>query len=205
MPMNTQTLIHGALAAAAPGARLVYLMGASGSGKDTLLRRLRTALQPQEPVLVAHRYITRPSGADEASVSLSDTEFERRVAMGCFALHWASHGLRYGIGIEIDAWLAGGAAVVINGSRAHLAQAHARYPDLAAVEIVADADVLARRLAARGRETPEQVAARLRQATRAYDAPAGSRIMKLPNNGLPEEAAERLLAFVRGRMPGISA
>ena len=64
--------------AAAGGSRLIYLMGASGSGKDTLLRHLRTALRPDEPVLVAHRYITRPSGADEASVSLSDTEFQRR-------------------------------------------------------------------------------------------------------------------------------
>ncbi|MBO1113385.1 phosphonate metabolism protein/1,5-bisphosphokinase (PRPP-forming) PhnN [Bordetella petrii] len=188
-----------------PGTRLVYLMGASGSGKDTLLRCLRTALQPQEPVLVAHRYITRPSGADEASVSLSEAEFERRAAMGCFALHWASHGLRYGIGIEIDTWLASGAAVVINGSRAHLAQACARYPDLAAIEVVADPAILARRLAARGRETPEQIAARLQRASRPFLAPAGCQVTQLANNGLPEEAAQRLLSLVRSKLSRCNA
>ena len=57
---------------------------------------------------------------------------------GGFALRWSSHGLRYGIGVEMDAWLAGGAAVIVNGSRAHLPQAHARYPALTAVEIRVD-------------------------------------------------------------------
>ena len=47
------------------GARLIYLMGASGSGKDTLLRLLRAQLRADEPVIVAHRYITRDSGASE--------------------------------------------------------------------------------------------------------------------------------------------
>ena len=182
------------------GDRLVYLMGASGSGKDTMLRCLRSTLLPHEPVLVAHRYITRPSGADEASVSLSEAEFERRVLMGCFSLHWASHGLRYGIGVEIDAWLASGAAVVLNGSRTHLAAAHARYPGMVAVEVVADAEVLAQRLAARGRETPAQIAARLRQASLPLEWPAGRTITRLPNNGAPEIAARQLLTLVRGRM-----
>jgi len=191
---------RGAAPAATGGRRLIYLMGASGSGKDTLLRHLRAALQPDEPVLVAHRYITRPSGADEASVSLSDTEFQRRAAMGCFALHWDSHGLHYGIGIEIDAWLAGGAAVIVNGSRAHLAAACARYPALAAVEVVADPAVLAQRLARRGRETPAQIAARLQRAAQAFDLPRGHAVTQLANDWLPEDAAHRLLSVVRDRL-----
>ena len=120
------------------GARLIYLMGASGSGKDTLLRLLRAQLRADEPVIVAHRYITRDSGASEDALRLSEDEFSRREALGGFALRWSSHGLRYGIGVEMDAWLAGGAAVIVNGSRAHLPQAHARYPALTAVEIRVD-------------------------------------------------------------------
>jgi len=182
------------------GARLIYLMGASGSGKDTLLRHLRATLKPDEPVLVAHRYITRPSGVDEASVYLTEAEFDHRAALGCFALHWTSHGLRYGIGIEIDGWLAGGAAVIVNGSRAHLGAAYGRYPGLAPIEVVADPAILARRLAARGRETTEQIKARLQQASRPFDTPAGCQITQLPNNGLPEDAAHRLLALIRDRL-----
>ena len=85
-------------AAPADGARLIYLMGASGSGKDTLLRLMRARLRGAEPVLVAHRYITRDSGEAEDAMRLTPEEFSHRAALGCFALHWASHGLQYGIG-----------------------------------------------------------------------------------------------------------
>ena len=63
------------------GARLIYLMGASGSGKDTLLRLLRAQLRADEPVIVAHRYITRDSGASEDALRLSEDEFSRREAL----------------------------------------------------------------------------------------------------------------------------
>lgn len=178
------------------GHRLVYLMGASGSGKDTLLRLLRSTLAAHEPALIAHRYVTRPSSADEPSVALSVAEFQRRVALGCFALHWYSHGLHYGIGIEIDNWLAAGALVVINGSRAYLPEACRRYPDLTAVEVTTDPAVLAERLAKRGRENPEQIQERLRQATRTYPVPEACEVTPLPNNGAPETAAQQLNAII---------
>lgn len=186
--------------APANGARLVYLMGASGSGKDTLLRLLRSGLRAGEPVLVAHRYITRDSGATEDALRLSVDEFARRAALGCFALRWASHGLHYGIGIEVDTWLEGGAAVIINGSRAHLGEAHRRYPMLTAVEITVEAGVLARRLAARGRENPAQIAERLRRATQDFPVPAGCRLLRVGNNGAPQAAAAALLDIARARL-----
>ena len=186
--------------APANGARLIYLMGASGSGKDTLLRLLRAGLRGDEPVLVAHRYITRDSGATEDALRLSVEEFARRAALGCFALHWASHGLHYGIGIEVDTWLDCGAAVIINGSRAHLAEAHRRYPALPAVEITVDPAQLAQRLAARGRETPEQIALRLQRAAQDFPVPESCRLLRVGNNGAPEAAAAELLDIARGRL-----
>ena len=41
--------------------KLIWLMGASGSGKDSLLTELRQREQTQ--LLVAHRYITRDASA----------------------------------------------------------------------------------------------------------------------------------------------
>jgi len=182
------------------GARLIYLMGPSGSGKDTLLRLLAAALQDGEPVRVARRCITRASGADEASVEVSDTGFERIAAAGGFALQWRSHGLRYGIGVEIDGWLAQGAVVLVNGSRRHLAAARARYPALTAVEVVVAPAVLADRLARRGRETPAQIAERLA----AVMLPAGecAGVVRLDNNTDPEVAARVLLALARRLLAG---
>lgn len=184
----------------ADGARLIYLMGASGSGKDTLLRLLRAHLRGDEPVLVAHRYITRDSGDTEDALRLTEDEFVRRAALGCFALRWASHGLQYGIGVEIDAWLSCGAAVIINGSRAHLEQAHSRYPALTAVEITVDPEQLARRLASRGREGAEQIAQRLTRATQAFPVPGQCRLLRVSNDAAPESAAAALLDIARGKL-----
>jgi len=174
------------------GKRLIYLMGASGSGKDTLLRHLSAMLEVDEPILIAHRYITRASGPDEASIALSESDFKRRLELGCFALHWHSHGLFYGVGIEIDTWLNRHAVVIINGSRKHLAKAVARYPKLQAVEVTANAETLAKRLAQRGRETTEQIQARLQQAQENYCVPAFCTITRLPNNTHPDDAAQHL-------------
>ncbi|STM79252.1 ribose 1,5-bisphosphokinase [Escherichia coli] len=41
--------------------KLIWLMGPSGSGKDSLLAELR--LREQTQLLVAHRYITRDASA----------------------------------------------------------------------------------------------------------------------------------------------
>jgi ribose 1,5-bisphosphokinase len=44
-------------------ARLFYVIGASGAGKDTLLRYARVRVGGSGGVVFAHRYITRPAAA----------------------------------------------------------------------------------------------------------------------------------------------
>lgn len=59
--------------------KLIWLMGASGSGKDSLLTELRQREQTQ--LLVAHRYITRDASAgSENHIALSEQEFYPRGA-----------------------------------------------------------------------------------------------------------------------------
>ena len=106
--------------------RVIWLMGPSGSGKDSLLAALRQQTHPQ--LLVAHRYITRPASAgSENHIALSEPEFFTRAGQQLFALSWHANGYYYGVGLEIDLWLHAGFDVVVNGSRAHLPQAQARY------------------------------------------------------------------------------
>ena len=105
--------------------KLIWLMGASGSGKDSLLTELRQREQTQ--LLVAHRYITRAASAgSENHIALSEQEFFTRAGQNLLALSWHANGLYYGVGVEIDLWLHAGFDVVVNGSRAHLPQALAR-------------------------------------------------------------------------------
>ena len=93
-------------------------------------------------------------------------------------------------------WLARGCTAVVNGSRAHLAQALARYPRAVVVHVNAAPDILEARLGARARETPGQVAARLaRRAT--FTMPQGVPLTVIDNSGALEEAGHALVEVVR--------
>jgi len=175
--------------------RLVYLMGASGAGKDSLLDALRQNLPPN--LMVAHRYITRPANAGaENHVALSEAEFSQRNERGLFALDWQAHGCRYAVGIEIDHWMQQGCNVVINGSRAHLEQAMQRYGQrLIPVCLLVSETVLQQRLQQRGRENSEQIRDRLqRAALYANDMPA--HCQRLANDGHLQHTLEGLLQLL---------
>lgn len=174
------------------GSGLFYLMGPSGSGKDSLLQALRERLSAEDRLVVAHRYITRPADANEASVALTSEEFHRRVALGCMAMHWQSHGLHYGIGIEIEQWLERGVKVIVNGSREYLPQAVARYPKLCALHVRVSPEALAARLRQRGRESEEAIARRLARAAASFDVPAHCPVVEIDNSGALQSAADAL-------------
>ncbi|WNK20294.1 ribose 1,5-bisphosphokinase [Halomonas piscis] len=145
-------------------ARLVYLMGASGVGKDSLLSAIR---QCHPELLVAHRYITRWSGHHENCVSLSAQEFTERRHAGLFCLDWQAHGLEYGIGIEVEHWLKRDHTVIVNGSRRAFARARERFGEqLLPILVTAEPQVLRQRLIQRGRETHFEIERRLAQHQR---------------------------------------
>ncbi|GAB6036626.1 phosphonate metabolism protein/1,5-bisphosphokinase (PRPP-forming) PhnN [Fundidesulfovibrio butyratiphilus] len=174
---------------------LVYVMGASGAGKDSCMGYAREHLDPGLPVAFAHRYVTRPACAGgENHVSLSEKEFVLRQGLGLFALSWSSHGLRYGVGAEIDAWMASGLRVVVNGSRQHYDQARCRYPGMTAVEIVTDPETLALRLALRGRESRRDILERMNRATRF--ATFRPEVVRIDNSGPLALAGENLLRAI---------
>ncbi|WP_432699304.1 ribose 1,5-bisphosphokinase [Kluyvera cryocrescens] len=172
--------------------KLLWLMGPSGSGKDSLLEVLRQ--QEHSDLLVAHRYITRPASAGcENHIALSEQEFFTRAGRNLLALSWHANGLYYGVGVEIDLWLHAGFDVVVNGSRAHLAQAKARYASaLLPVCLQVSPDILRERLQARGRENGVEIAARLERAARYTPADCHT----LNNDGSLLQSVDQLLALM---------
>jgi ribose 1,5-bisphosphokinase len=179
--------------------RLIYLIGPSGAGKDSLLDAARELLAGRG-VRIARRVITRSAEAvGEAAHSVSPQEFERLEAQGAFALSWRANGLAYGIPAEIDEWLASGEQVLVNGSRGYLATARERYPDLLAVLLSVEQDVLRQRLHARGRETAEQIESRL--ARNALFAGELDDYIRLDNSTPLSESVERLLALIEEHVP----
>ena len=173
--------------------KLYYVAGPSGAGNDTVMAWARERLPFATPVAFAHRYITRPADSGgENHIALSEYEFELRLARGLFAMHWSSHGFRYGIGLEIRDWLARGVSVVVSGSREYLARAREAFPDLVYVHITASPDVLRERLRARGREEEAQVEARI-ERTAAVAGGLGPHDVEILNHGRIDEAGRRLL------------
>jgi len=172
--------------------RLIYIAGASGVGKDSLMQYARQQMNGALPILFAHRYITRRvNEGGENHIALTPQEFLQRRDSGFFALHWASHGLYYGIGIEIDAWMRAGLHVVINGSRQYLPQALERYPRILPVIIEADPEIIRSRLENRGREEKSGIDNRIkRQAAVPSRLPD---LIRIQNNGPLEAAGDSLL------------
>lgn len=170
--------------------RLVYVVGASGSGKDSLIDWARERLPAD--VVVARRTITRPAReCGEQHRPADDALFDAMRERGEFAMHWRANGQRYGVGREIDAWLDAGRTVVVNGSREHLPRAAASYPQLEVVHVTAPEDVLRERLEARAREEADAIEARL-----ARRPAVAATALEIPNTGALECAGERLLRFL---------
>lgn len=178
--------------------RLFYVMGPSGAGKDTLLAYARARIGAH--LLFAHRYITRPSGGGEEHVELTSDEFRARSALGLFALQWTGHGLHYGIGVEIDSWMARGAGVVVNGSRATIAETLARYPQACLVHIEAPPHILAKRLAARKRESETEIAARLARQI-CWQLPYDAECIRIENSGTIEAAGDKFIDTLLTYLP----
>jgi phosphonate metabolism protein PhnN/1,5-bisphosphokinase (PRPP-forming) len=168
---------------------LVLVVGPSGAGKDTLLDAARRTLEGDTRFRFVRRIITRPfDGGVEAHEPADEAGFEARRNAGAFGLFWRAHGFAYGIPADIGIDLEQGRVVVANVSRAVIAEAASRYR-VKVIEITAPAEVLARRLAARGREDAVSAASRL---ARSVPVPASVEKETIMNDGTVEQGAKRL-------------
>ena len=172
---------------------LVCVVGPSGAGKDSVIAAARALLGDDDRVVFARRVVTRPADAGgEDHLSITPENFVRLRDAGGLALSWEAHGIAYGIPAAVVAELEQGRAVVANVSRTAIPAARAGYNALV-VEITADPQVLARRLAGRGRETAEDIASRLARAT-AVPVEADETIV---NDGDLAEAAQACAAILK--------
>lgn len=183
------------LSLAKPGRRgMLYLVvGPSGAGKDTLIAGAQVALAGDPRFAFPRRVITRPREAGgEDHEPASAEAFAAAEAAGAFALAWDAHGQRYGIPRRIEADLAAGRQVIVNVSRAAIAAARRRYGPVRVIVVTAPADVLARRLARRGRETAPEIAERLaRIAAAPIEQPD---VVEIDNSGSVAEGVGAFLA-----------
>lgn len=168
--------------------RFIAVVGPSGAGKDTLID---AALAERGDLVRARRVITRSASPTEDFESVTDDEFQCRLAAGAFALNWQAHGLSYAIPASVEVAMQAGNDVIANLSRAVVDQARDRFTRYRVVIVTAPVEVLAKRLAQRGRETEADIAARLARAS--HEMPEGPDVRTVDNGGRLDRAVADFL------------
>ena len=172
---------------------LVVVVGPSGVGKDTLLAAAARHFASEERMLFVRRAITRDAASGgEDHDAVSRETFDQMVADGAFSIWWGAHGLKYGVPRSACDEMAKGRIAVVNGSRSALNVFSRVFSRVKVISITARPEVLAERLAARGRESREDILNRL-QRTPA-DLPAGLDVTTIDNSGALEEAEKAFIA-----------
>lgn len=178
--------------------RLVYVIGPSGAGKDSVLNGLRVGWPFAELVHWARRTITRPLKAgDEQHEAVNTVTFEQMLQAQIFSMHWQANGLSYGIRQTELAPLGSDHWVFVNGSRAYLPQVLQAWPQATVVHIVASRAVLAQRLTQRSRESEDAVIERL---SREVVLKLPNHVICIHNNGSLADAVDALQQALDGRL-----
>jgi thymidine phosphorylase len=179
------------------GGTFYLIVGPSGAGKDTLIDGARAALVGDSDYVFARRVITRPADAGgEDHQAATEDEFNAREQSGGFLISWQAHGLSYGLEKSLENDLAQGRNIIANVSRAILPEIIVRYPSHCIVEITATPEILAERLAHRGRESAPEITERLSREGTQY--PSGAKRITLMNDRSREEGVAELLAILKG-------
>ena len=187
---------HTADTVGAVGGTLIVVVGPSGAGKDTLIAFARERLAAHPSVHFVRRAITRAALPDaEDHDTLSEEAFDAAEASGAFAVTWRAHGLRYGVPVQVRGQLARGGVAVLNGSRLALPAIQRAFDNVLTVHVTCRPDVLAARLAARGRETAQQQEQRLARASAQAGRLEGA--VEIDNSSDLAIAGETLVDLIR--------
>ncbi|SNB66450.1 MULTISPECIES: phosphonate metabolism protein/1,5-bisphosphokinase (PRPP-forming) PhnN [unclassified Agrobacterium] len=177
-----------------PGTMIV-VVGPSGAGKDTLMDFAATQLSGRPGFHFTRRVITRSGDAGgENHNAVSMHEFNRLKDAGAFAVSWEAHGLKYGIPVAVYHHLDAGDVVIANGSRSALPHFGTAFSRLKVVNIVAQPDVLARRLEQRGRESRQDILRRLERSS--LTVVGDFDVTTVDNSGAIEDAGTTIMQLL---------
>ena len=181
-------------AAIGPG-RLVLVVGPSGAGKDTLLGLAKAACADDANIVFPRRAITREATVSEDNEQLSPGAFREAVERGAFAVNWEAHGHCYGLRSALDDDIRAGRIVVANVSRTVIGALRRAYLDVMVIAITAPPEILARRLASRGRGSDGKIEQRLGQTV---DDASTTPDVTIVNVSSAEYHARQLVRIVKG-------
>jgi ribose 1,5-bisphosphokinase len=181
-------------AAIGPG-RLILVVGPSGAGKDTLLGLAKAACAEDRSIVFPRRVITREASVSEDNEEVSLGTFQEALARDEYAMHWEAHGHCYALSRAIDDEIRVGRTVVANVSRTVVAAMRRVYARVLVVSITAPPNVLAERLAMRGRGSDGRIEHRLHRTVGEAAAAPDATIV---NTGSAEYHARQFIRVIKG-------
>lgn len=182
-----------------PPGVLVLVVGPSGAGKDSIMRRARERLGPASGISFPRRVVTRPADGSEDNDAVTPEGFAEAAARGDFILEWEAHGLCYGVPRHALDGLAQGRVVVVNGSRSVVGRARQIIACVRVALVTAPAAVLEARILARGRDG--DLLERLSRDTMTVEQLQPDII--IDNGGSLEAAVEQFVCFMRALQPSL--
>ncbi|MEO5660365.1 MAG: phosphonate metabolism protein/1,5-bisphosphokinase (PRPP-forming) PhnN [Polaromonas sp.] len=174
------------------GGGWVFVCGPSGSGKDSVIAAARQLLGGRSDIVFSRRVVTRAVHTESEHDAVEESVFGELVLSGELCWHWQAHGFGYGIARHYADDVSRGRLVVVNGSRAHVTGLPSS-PHVRVVQIAAEPDQLARRLALRGRDTTAAVAERLARNSHFANMQAE---LVIVNDGELAAAGQRLADYL---------
>jgi phosphonate metabolism protein PhnN/1,5-bisphosphokinase (PRPP-forming) len=172
-------------------------VGRSGSGKDTIMRNVASALLLDDiPVYILQRHITRLPDKTEKSLYVSEEEFLQKKSQKEYVLSWSVYDNSYGCPrIPLEESLRKGEIVLVNVSRNILYEAKKKYPKSKIVQIVVPDKVAETRIKNRGREDSKHLTDRLTRMQKKIDMPFPNKIIK--NEGDLDIAVQEFRDYLR--------
>jgi ribose 1,5-bisphosphokinase len=137
---------------------------------------------------------------------MSKEEFQKEKSKGTFGIHWEAYDFLYGIrnSLIINP-LNEGKNVLLNISRSKIVEAQERYGgkyNVVVLEIKGDPEMIRNRLKKRGRETDEQIDARIardiEQSKKVSEN--AKKLITIKNDGTIEEGIDKFVNALKSKI-----
>ena len=165
--------------------KIILIVGASGVGKDTLLRAIKEKLEAN----FLQRYITRKPDENESNYYLDMEAFRALKEKDYFVSSWEAHGNFYGIAKEhIKEGLN-----IISISRGAIKDFEKVYDEVVTINITIPKELLKQRLEQRGRESKQEIEKRV---ARSYETIEAKRLIDFDNSKAVELSAQNFTELI---------
>jgi ribose 1,5-bisphosphokinase len=153
--------------------KVLFFIGNSGSGKDTIMQALRIKLVAKgSKVIIPQRRITRPKHESENFISITPEEFNTLVQANELLLWWESYQTLYGyLKQDVFPFLDNQHYVFLNISRSVAFKADTDLPGSKFILIVAPKEESVLRIQKRQRDSENMIQERIKRMDEKIEIP----------------------------------